>query len=191
MMFEDGEDNFITWTQEAATDGLSDEVDSFGCTAEEDDFGWQVSSEKLLDALAGIFPGIGAASCQSVCTAMNIGVVVQVEPGNCVDDAAWFLGGGGVIEPDEWLTVNFLLQNREVGFDLQRLENADLCVLFGCLSSGLVQSVGDAVKSWRQQSCLVVVLQTVQLTDETCYSGFGWSGSGWCGWTVVSRERRK
>ena len=38
VVFQDCEDDFITWAEKTASDRLRDEIDGFGGTAEEDDF---------------------------------------------------------------------------------------------------------------------------------------------------------
>jgi len=55
---------------------------------------------------------------------MNIRVVFEVKAGNGIDDAAGLLGCGSVIQPNQRFSVDLLMQNREVGPDLQRIEDA-------------------------------------------------------------------
>jgi len=45
---------------------------------------------------------------------VDVGVVVFIEALFCFDDLAWFLGGGGVVEVDEGVAVDFAFQDGEV-----------------------------------------------------------------------------
>jgi hypothetical protein len=45
---------------------------------------------------------------------MNVGVFVRVEVRQAIDDGAWLLGGGGVVEPHQRVTVDLLGENRKI-----------------------------------------------------------------------------
>ena len=51
---------------------------------------------------------------QGVGGAMDVGVVATVKARRGVDDALRLLGGGRVVEPDEWVTVHLLVQGGKV-----------------------------------------------------------------------------
>src|ERR1700677_1749138 len=48
---------------------------------------------------------------------VDIRVGSLVVANNCVNHRAWFLGRGGVVQINQRLSVNFLLQDREIGAD--------------------------------------------------------------------------
>ena len=49
--------------------------------------------------------------------AVDIGIVVAVKVGSRVDDGLRLLRGRGVVEPDERVTVDALVQHREIAAD--------------------------------------------------------------------------
>ena len=57
---------------------------------------------------------VRGAVAQFMDAAMDIGVVVLVVMHERVNDRARLLGGGGVVEIDQRLAVDFLVQNREI-----------------------------------------------------------------------------
>ena len=53
---------------------------------------------------------------------VNVGVFVGVEIGKAIDDGLGFVGGGGVVEPDEGMAVDFFLKDGEVAADCLDIE---------------------------------------------------------------------
>ncbi len=91
------------------------QVDRLGGAAHEDDVFGRWGADELGHRVAGVLVGVGGPGRQFVGGSVNVGVLVGVEMRQPVDDHLRLLGGRRVVEPDQRLSVDGLLQDREVG----------------------------------------------------------------------------
>ncbi len=82
--------------------------------------------EESAHGLPGAFIGVGGPGRQLVRRAVDVRVLVAVEVRKPPDDTLGFLGGGSIIEPDEWPAVDRFLEDREVSPDRGRIEGPPL-----------------------------------------------------------------
>ena len=113
-MLQVGDDDLVAGQQMLAAPGVGHQVDRFGGAAHEDDLFVLRRADESPNRVAGLFVGIGRPGRQLVRGAVDVGVLVGVEVRQPVDHHLRLLGGRGVVEPDQRLSVDGLLQDREV-----------------------------------------------------------------------------
>ena len=108
MVLKPRDQDFVSCANVAPAPGLCRQVDGLGSAADEHDFVHRRSVEKASNFLAGRFVGIGRAPGEGVRGPMDVGILVFVEGPKALDDAARFLGGGGIVQPHQRFAVNLL-----------------------------------------------------------------------------------
>lgn len=143
VMFEHGNEDLVTGLQEFVAEGVSDEVDGFGGTADEDNFLAGGSAEEVANFIAGLFVGIGGSGGEGMGGAMDIRIVLRVVAADGIDDGLGFLGRGGIVEPDQGLPVDQLMENGEIGADGLDIEGAGPFASEGAIAEAAVEE-GEA-----------------------------------------------
>ena len=69
--------------------------------------------DEISYSLSGVFVCLGRLLAQIMHTSVDIAVLVEVIVALALNDAQWFLRGGGIVEIDQRLTVNLLVQYRK------------------------------------------------------------------------------
>ena len=114
-MFQFGNQNFIPRLQEALSVGMGDKIDPFGRTTYKDDFFAGACVEVIPDFITRTFKGIGGSRCQGVGAPVDIGIVMLVKATQSIDNLPRLLCCGGIIKPDQRLTMHLLMQDWKVG----------------------------------------------------------------------------
>ena len=65
--------------------------------------------DEIGNGLAGMFVCLGRLLAQIMHPTMDVTVLVQVIVALALNDAQWFLRGGGIVEIDQGLAVNLLV----------------------------------------------------------------------------------
>lgn len=105
--------------------GLRNEVDRFSGSARKNNLARQWSVDEPPHHVAGIFVGDGCLLAQLMQPAMNVGVLLAVEPGQAVDHRLRLVGGGGVIEVDQRVPVDLAAQDWKIATDRGDIERGD------------------------------------------------------------------
>ena len=114
VVLENRQDDLVARPDVAPSPGLRHQVDGLGRAAHEDDFARGAGAEVEVDLGAGCLVGIAGAHRQGVGTAVNVRVIGCVEARHRVDDRPRLVRRGGVVQPDERLTVDPLVERREI-----------------------------------------------------------------------------
>jgi hypothetical protein len=117
-------DYVVARFEDASPKALGDEIDSVCGPAGEDHFARGPGVDEPGDFLADLVVGVGGPLAQVVDAAVDVGILLGVEPADRVDDRLGLLAGRGVVEIDQRLAADLLTQNREVladTFDVQRV----------------------------------------------------------------------
>jgi hypothetical protein len=123
MVLERRDDDLVTGAEERARPALGHEVDSLGGTAREDDL------VDLRGAQKPCYPGAcrivcgGRVRAQPVDAAMDVRVLLRIEAGDPIDDAARLLAGGRAVEIDQWPAIDRRRQDREVVAHRRHIED--------------------------------------------------------------------
>ena len=130
VMLQRRDDDLVARLQELAPVRLRDEVDAFGRAADKDDILAGGRAQKGLHLLPGLFKRIRGARGQRVRPAVNVRIVVLVEPRDRVDHTLRLLRGGAVVHPRQRLAVHLLSQHRKIfadGRNVQRPRAGSRC----------------------------------------------------------------
>src|SRR5260370_41173793 len=93
---------------------LRDQINALGCAAGEYDRVSARRADEIGHALPGFFIMLGRARAQCVQAAMHVGVFMFVITSDNIEDGARLLGGGGVVEVNQWMAVDALPQNWKI-----------------------------------------------------------------------------
>ena len=137
VVFQDGDDDFITRLERRLHVGICNQVNGFGRTANENNFLRRRSSDKVTNDVACIFVGVCRCGRKRVSATVNVGVFVFVVVLETINHYLRALRRCSVIEPNERMTVNLLRKNREVV--------ANLCKRLGTDADGIVARICAAV----------------------------------------------
>ena len=108
-------ENLVAGLQEGAAPSLCDEIDRFGSAPGEDDFAFAARIDEALQFVSSSFEGVGGALRQRVHAAMDVRVVVAVIVRLGVDDRAWVLCRGAVVQIRQRFAIHLLVQDGEIG----------------------------------------------------------------------------
>jgi len=122
VTLEDRDHDLVVGFDMRSAIGLRNEVDRFSGSAREDDLARQRSVDEPANRLAGIFVGAGRFLAQLMQPAMNVGVLLAVEPGQAIDHCLRLVGGGGVIEVDQRAAVDLAPQDWKIATDRGDIE---------------------------------------------------------------------
>ena len=125
VMFQDGDDDFVTRLECRLHVGICNQVNGFGRTAYENNFLRRRSSDKVTNDVACIFVGVCRCGRERVSATVNVGVLVFVVVLEAVNDDLRALRRCTVIEPNERMAVDLLRKNREVRTDLGKRLGTD------------------------------------------------------------------
>ncbi len=114
VMLEPGDDDLVILADILSAPALRDEVDGLSCAANEHDFVRGRRAKKAADLLAGVLIRVGGAGGKLMRAAMDVRVFETVEMNKPVDDDLRLLRGGGVVEPDQGMTVDALVEDGKV-----------------------------------------------------------------------------
>ena len=114
MVFHLRNDDFIAIVQECGSERMGYEVYRFRSAACKNDFSVVGGMEELLYTSSGVLVSVGGLLAEAVYAAMYVGVDAGIAIGNGFDDAARFLGRGGVVEVYQWFTVYFPGKNGKI-----------------------------------------------------------------------------
>ena len=89
------------------------QVQRLGGASGEDDFFGFLGVDEISNSLAGVFVGLGRLLAQVMHATMDVTVLVQVIVALALNDAQWFLRGGGIVQINQGLAVNLLVQYRK------------------------------------------------------------------------------
>ena len=98
---------------------LRDQIDRLGGAPGKDDLAAVGGADKRTHLLAGALEGGGGFIGHGVCRPVNIGVELLVIIADSLDYLAWFLGGGGVVQVDQRLSVHLAIENGKVAADVE------------------------------------------------------------------------
>ena len=108
------DDYLVAFADVLAAVGLGDEVDSLGGSPDVDELVVLGGIDEAADLAAGGLVVVGGVLAEGVNAAMDVGVLGYVVVDQGVDDALGFLAGGGVVQVDQGVAVDFLVKDREV-----------------------------------------------------------------------------
>ena len=128
VMVQLRDNHLVTWSQKLTTVSLSHKIDTLRGASDEDDFLTAVGIDKPLHFLPCLLIGVGGTCRQCVGTTMDIRVIVAVIVRNLVYHLHRLLGGCSVVEPDEVMTIHFLLQHRKILLDFIRVQRVGLLI---------------------------------------------------------------
>ncbi len=120
------DDDFVISLAKLFGEDCCQQIDAFGGAAGEDDFVCVVCANEFRNGFARLFVCQRGLYAQIMHAAVNVGVLCGIDARNLVDDALRLLCGGGVVEIDERLAIDFLFQNGKIGayfFDIKHLGN--------------------------------------------------------------------
>src|ERR1700730_15393270 len=121
-MLHGGDNDFVSAPDVGASPRLGHEVDALGGSAHENNFPSISGVQETLHGRARFLVSCRSLFGKSVYAAMNIGIVRGVVVDQGIDDGLQLLCGGGVIEIDERLIVNFSRQDRKIGTNFMDIE---------------------------------------------------------------------
>src|SRR5262245_39825474 len=99
----------------------------------------------MLHFFTGALISVGGAGGEFVGSAMDIRIVLPVVLADTTDHRFRLLGGGGVVEPDQRVTVDVLVENWEIAADLVH-------VVRWCCQAGM----GGLRRAWvKERVCFV------------------------------------
>src|SRR6185312_2259365 len=114
VMLQVRDDKLVTRLQVLAPPRVRHQVDRLGGAADEHDVLRAGRPDEVGDGVPRLLVGVGGSGRQFVCGPVNVGVLVRVELHQPVDHHLRLLRGGGVVEPDQRLSVDDLFEDREV-----------------------------------------------------------------------------
>ncbi len=114
VMLQVRDDDLVTRLQVLTPPRVRHQVDRLGGAADEHDVLRARRTDEVGDGVARLLVGVGGPGRQFVCGAVDVGVLVRVELHQPVDHHLRLLRGGGVVEPDQRLSVDDLFEDREV-----------------------------------------------------------------------------
>ena len=89
------------------------QVQRLGGAACKNDFPCFLCVDEIRHGLASVFVCLGRLLAQIMHTSMDVTVLVQVIVALALNDAQWFLRGGGIVQINQGLAVNLLVQYRK------------------------------------------------------------------------------
>jgi len=110
---------------DALSEGVRDQVDRLGGAPGEHDLPVVVGAEEPLDATARVFEGDSGPLGQRVHPPVDVGVAPGVVVLDGVEHGAGLLGGGRVVQVHQWVAVNLLVEDGELGADRLHVEGRD------------------------------------------------------------------
>ena len=116
VMLHLGEENDVARAHMGVAPGAGHQVDALGRAAGEDDL-VRRRADVGGQAFAGTFVGSGGAVAQFVQAAVDVAVVLFVIVIEAIQNGSRLLRSGGVVEIDEWVSVDLLVKNREIPAD--------------------------------------------------------------------------
>ncbi len=130
-MLKIGNDDFIARPDVLLSERPGDKVDRLRSAAREDDLFRRARAQKARHFAACALVGVGGASCQLVCGAVDIRILVLVEIFEPLDDGLRLLRRRRVVEPDQRTAVDRLVQDRKIAADGVDVEADDSLVASG------------------------------------------------------------
>jgi len=115
VMLHFGQQDLVSRLKPLKTPGLRDKIDALGRAARENDFVRTSGINELGCPGAGGFECCGGAVAELMDAAMDVCIVLLVVTPQRLNDGARLLSRGRVIEVDQWMAVDVLVQNREIG----------------------------------------------------------------------------
>ncbi len=111
MVLHCRKNNLVSRQNVGIAPGIGDQINRFSCAAGEDNFVGVLCVNELANGFTNGFIGVSRFFSQSVNASVNVGVVAFVIAGERVDDCAWLLRCGGVVQVDKLFSLNLALQN--------------------------------------------------------------------------------
>jgi len=117
-----GEEDFVAGLEESSAPRGRDEIDALRGSAGENNFARFGGIDEAGDFFAGQLVIGGCLLAEGVNAAMDVGVFVFVIIFDPIDDGQRFLRGGGVVEIDQRLAVDFCIEDGEMGAERRQVE---------------------------------------------------------------------
>ena len=115
VVFHDRQQDFVALPEERLGEGRSDEVQALGRAPCENDFGRRGSADETSHPFAGGFVKVGGLLRKEVHAAVHVGIDGEIFLAHRIDNAAWLLSRGGVVQIDQRAVIDLSFQNGKVG----------------------------------------------------------------------------